>query len=45
MTKTLNGPYEEDSLKDYIKDTKSEILFIINDLENEQPQTTKKKEN
>ena len=31
----LNKIYEEDSFKDYIKDTKSEILGIINDLENE----------
>ena len=31
----LNKIYEEDSFKDYIKDTKSKILSIINDLENE----------
>ena len=31
----LNKIYEENSFKDYIKDTKSEILGIINDLENE----------
>jgi 2-oxoisovalerate dehydrogenase E1 component len=31
----LNKIYEEDSYKDFIKDTKSDILNIINDLENE----------
>jgi 2-oxoisovalerate dehydrogenase E1 component len=39
----LNKIYEEDSLKDYIKDTKSEILGIINDLENEKITTSIKK--
>jgi 2-oxoisovalerate dehydrogenase E1 component len=41
----LNKIYEEDSFKDYIKDTKSEILGIINDLENETiTKSIKKKE-
>jgi 2-oxoisovalerate dehydrogenase E1 component len=39
----LNKIYEEDSFKDYIKDTKSEILGIINDLENETITTSIKK--
>ena len=39
----LNKIYEEDSFKDYIKDTKSEILDIINDLENETITTSIKK--
>ena len=39
----LNKIYEEDSFKDYIKDTKSEILGIINDLENETISTSIKK--
>jgi 2-oxoisovalerate dehydrogenase E1 component len=39
----LNKIYEEDSFKDYIKDTKSEILGIINDLENEKITTSIKK--
>ena len=39
----LNKIYEEDSFKDYIKDTKLEILGIINDLENETITTSIKK--
>tara|TARA_B100000963_G_scaffold26908_1_gene20066 strand:+ start:6364 stop:8328 length:1965 start_codon:yes stop_codon:yes gene_type:complete len=39
----LNKIYEEDSFKDYIKDTESEILGIINDLENETITTSIKK--
>ena len=39
----LNKIYEEDSFKDYIKDTKSEIQGIINDLENETITTSIKK--
>jgi len=39
----LNKIYEEDSFNDYIKDTKSEILVIINDLENETITTSIKK--
>ena len=39
----LNKIYEENSFKDYIKDTKSEILGIINDLENETITTSIKK--
>ena len=39
----LNKIYEEDSFKDYIKDTKSEILGIINDLENKTITTSIKK--
>lgn len=39
----LNKIYKEDSFKDYIKDTKSEILGIINDLENETITTSIKK--
>lgn len=41
----LNRIYEEDSFKDYIKDAKSEILEIINNLDKEKIATsTKKKE-
>jgi 2-oxoisovalerate dehydrogenase E1 component len=39
----LNKIYEEGSFNDYIKDTKSEILGIINDLENETITTSIKK--
>lgn len=39
----LNKIYKENSFKDYIKDTKSEILGIINDLENETITTSIKK--
>lgn len=39
----LNKLYEENSLKDYIKDTKSDITNIINDLENEKTTTSIKK--
>jgi len=39
----LNKIYKEDSFKDYIKDTKLEILGIINDLENETITTSIKK--
>lgn len=39
----LNKIYEEDSFNDYIKDTRSEVLGIINDLENETITTSIKK--
>jgi len=39
----LNRIYKEDSFKDFIKDTNSEILGIINDLENETITTSIKK--
>ena len=39
----LNKIYEEDSFKDYIKDTESKILGVINDLENETITTSIKK--